>query len=147
MTDSKQIDLLLVDDDAGDVALMKEGLQDGKICLQLHVVEDGEKAVKYLRKEPPYTDAVRPDIILLDLNMPRKDGRETLREIKLDENLRSIPIVILSTSDAEADIMKCYEYGANCYVTKPVGFVEFSKIVNTIEEFWFTIVKVPRRGN
>ncbi len=143
MTDPKRIDVLLVEDDAGDVELTKEGLLAAKMMVNLHVVDDGEKALKFLKKEPPYQDAVRPDIILLDLNMPRKNGKETLQEIKADISLRSIPVVILTTSDAETDIVKCYDLGANCYITKPIGFEAFTKVVGIIEEFWFTIVKMP----
>jgi len=143
MINPKRIDVLLVEDDAGDVELTKEGLLAAKMMVNLHVVDDGEKALKFLRKEPPYTAAVRPDIILLDLNMPRKNGQETLKEIKADATLRSIPVVVLTTSDAEADIVKCYDLGANCYITKPIGFEAFTKVVGMIEEFWFTIVKMP----
>src|SRR3989339_1843673 len=139
----KRIDVLLVEDDAGDVELTKEGLLAAKMLVNLHVVVDGEKAMQFLRKEPPYTNAFRPDIILLDLNMPRKNGRETLKEIKADSALRSIPVVVLTTSAAETDIVSCYDLGANCYITKPVGFEAFTKVVSVIEEFWFTIVKMP----
>jgi len=125
--------------------LTKEGLQAAKMLVNLHVVDDGEKALKFLKKEAPYTDAVRPDIILLDLNMPRKDGKETLAEIKADQSLRSIPVVILTTSEAESDIVKCYELGANCYIAKPISFEAFTKVVAMIEEFWFTIVKMPSK--
>lgn len=146
MISPKRIDILLVEDDSGDVELTKEGLQGAKMLLNLHVVDDGEKALRFLRKEAPYTDAVRPDIILLDLNMPRKNGQETLKEIKADGSLRSIPVVVLTTSEAEADIVKCYDLGANCYITKPIGFEAFTKVVSMIEEFWFTIVKMPPKG-
>lgn len=143
MITPKRIDVLLVEDDAGDVELTKEGLLAAKMMVNLHVVDDGDKALKFLKKEPPYEDAVRPDIILLDLNMPRKNGKETLQEIKADATLRSIPVVVLTTSDAETDIVKCYDLGANCYITKPIGFEAFTKVVGMIEEFWFTIVKMP----
>ena len=143
MVNPKRIDILLVEDDAGDVELTKEGLLAAKMMVNLHVVDDGEKAMKFLKKEPPYADVPRPDIILLDLNMPRKNGKETLREIKADSTLRSIPVVVLTTSEAEADIVKCYDLGANCYITKPIGFEAFTKVVGMIEEFWFTIVKMP----
>jgi len=145
MVNPQRIDILLVEDDPGDVELTKEGLQDAKMLVNLHVVEDGEKAMRFLRKEAPYTEAVRPDIILLDLNMPRKDGKETLAEIKADQSLRSIPVVILTTSEAESDIVKCYELGANCYIAKPISFEAFTKVVAMIEEFWFTIVKMPSK--
>lgn len=137
------IDILLVEDDSGDVELTKEGLQAAKMLVTLHVVEDGEKALKFLRKEAPYTGATRPDIILLDLNMPRKSGVEVLGEVKADPALRSIPVVVLTTSEAETDIVKCYDLGANCYITKPISFEAFTKVVAMIEEFWFTIVKMP----
>lgn len=143
MLEAKCIDILLVEDDPGDVELTREGLESAKVKLKLHVVEDGEKAMMFLRREDPYAEAIRPDIVLLDLNMPRKNGLETLAEIKADPALRSIPVVILTTSEAETDIVKCYDLGANCYVSKPVGFAEFVRIVAVIEEFWFTIVKLP----
>jgi CheY-like chemotaxis protein len=143
MINPARIDILLVEDDSGDVELTKEGLQAAKMLVNLHVVDDGEKALKFLKKEPPYTEAPRPDIILLDLNLPRKNGKETLREIKADRALRSIPVVILTTSEAEADIVRCYDLGANCYITKPIGFAAFTKVVSMIEEFWFSIVKMP----
>lgn len=146
MNNHANIDILLVEDDSGDVELTKEGLQAAKMLVNLHVVDDGEKALKFLRKEPPYTEVPRPDIILLDLNMPRKDGKETLQEIKADGALRSIPVVILTTSEAEADIVRCYDLGANCYITKPLGFEAFTKVVNMIEEFWFSIVKMPPKN-
>jgi two-component system response regulator len=145
MVNPKRIDVLLVEDDPGDVELTKEGLLTAKMLVNLHVVDDGEKALKYLRKEMPYTEAVRPDIILLDLNMPRKDGKETLQEIKAEPSLRSIPVVILTTSEAETDIVKCYDLGANCYITKPISFEAFTKVVAMIEEFWFTIVRMPSK--
>ena len=137
------IDILLVEDDPGDVELTKEGLLTAKMLVTLHVVEDGEKALKFLRQETPYTEAIQPDIILLDLNMPKKNGMEVLREIKADAALRSIPVVVLTTSEAETDIAKCYDLGANCYITKPISFAAFTKVVAMIEEFWFTIVKMP----
>ncbi len=143
MSNPQKVDILLVEDDSGDVELTKEGLLAAKMIVNLHVVDDGEKALKFLKKEAPYLDAVRPDIILLDLNMPRKNGQETLREIKADANLRSIPVVILTTSEAENDIVRCYDLGANCYIAKPLGFEAFIKVVGMIEEFWFTIVKMP----
>lgn len=145
MTNPHRIDILLVEDDPGDVELTREGLREAKMLVNLHVVDDGEKALKFLRKEPPYAETVRPDIVLLDLNMPRKDGKETLREIKGDPALRSIPVVVLTTSEAEADIVACYDLGANCYITKPISFAAFTKAVAMIEEFWFTIVRMPAK--
>lgn len=145
MTKPHRIDILLVEDDPGDVELTREGLREATMLVNLHVVDDGEKALKFLRKEPPYAEAVRPDIVLLDLNMPRKDGKEALREIKGDPALRSIPVVVLTTSEAEADIAACYDLGANCYITKPISFAAFTKVVAMIEEFWFTIVRMPAK--
>ena len=145
MTNPHRIDILLVEDDPGDVELTREGLREATMLVNLHVVDDGEKALKFLRKEPPYAEAVRPDIVLLDLKMPRKDGKEALREIKGDPALRSIPVVVLTTSEAEADIAACYDLGANCYITKPISFAAFTKVVAMIEEFWFTIVRMPAK--
>ena len=145
MTKPRRMDILLVEDDPGDVELTREGLREATMLVNLHVVDDGEKALKFLRKEPPYAEAVRPDIVLLDLNMPRKDGKEALREIKGDPALRSIPVVVLTTSEAEADIAACYDLGANCYITKPISFAAFTKVVAMIEEFWFTIVRMPAK--
>lgn len=139
------IRVLLVEDDPGDIELMQECLEDAKVIIDLNVVDDGVKAIAYLRQEEPYADAVQPDLILLDLNMPRKDGREVLRDIKSDETLKHIPVVILTTSDTEEDILRSYNLGANCYVTKPVGLDQFARIVSTIETFWFQIVKLPPR--
>lgn len=139
----KEIDVLLVEDDPGDIELTREGLKTSKMYINLNVVEDGVRALQYLRREGPYGAANRPDLILLDLNMPKKDGREVLKEIKADEKLRSIPVIILTTSDADMDIVKCYDFGANCYITKPVGFDAFIKVVHSLEDFWFTVVKIP----
>jgi chemotaxis family two-component system response regulator Rcp1 len=144
MNIKREIDILLVEDDPGDVELTKEGLQAAKMYVHLHVVDDGIKALQHLRKQGAYADAVRPDLVLLDLNLPKKDGREVLREIKADEGLKSIPVVVLTTSDADKDIATCYSAGANCYITKPVGFEGFIKVVSTLEEFWFTIVRLPK---
>ncbi len=143
MNGKKVMDILLVEDDAGDVELTREGFAAGKMFVNLHTVDDGIKALRFLRHEEPYANAVRPDIILLDLNMPRMDGRETLKEIKTDECLRSIPIVVLTTSESNADIFKSYDLGANCYISKPVGFDEFLKVVQSLEDFWFSVVKLP----
>lgn len=145
MNGRKIVDILLVEDDPGDVELTREGLAAGKVLVNLQTVDDGIKALAYLRREAPYEAAVRPDIILLDLNMPRMDGRETLMAIKADEKLRSIPVVVLTTSEADTDILKCYDLGASCYIAKPVGFKEFLKVVQSLEEFWFTVVKMPPR--
>lgn len=145
MNGKKIVDVLLVEDDPGDVELTREGLEAGRVLVNLHTVDDGLKALRYLRREEPYADAPRPDIILLDLNLPRMDGREALKEIKADERLRSIPVVVLTTSEADADILKCYDLGASCYISKPVGFDEFLKVVRSLEDFWFTVVKIPPR--
>jgi len=141
----KHIEVLLVEDDPGDADLTREFLSQGKVIVNLSLVEDGVQAMDYLHQKGEYADAMRPDLILLDLNLPRKDGREVLEEVKNDDNLKQIPIVVLTTSDADEDILKSYNLGANCFVTKPVGLNEFAKIVQTIEDFWFTIVKLPSR--
>ncbi len=137
------IEVLLVEDDTGDVELTKEALVESKLKMNLTVVNDGVEALDYLRKQNGYANAVRPDLILLDLNMPRKDGREVLAELKVDENLKTIPVVVLTTSDADLDILKSYGLGCNCYVTKPVGLEQFTKVIQTIENFWFTVVRLP----
>lgn len=139
----KTISVLLIEDDPGDVELTTELLNGSKLKLNLNVVEDGEKAIKYLRKEGTYADKPTPDLILLDLNLPRKDGREVLKEIKKDPRLRRIPVVILTTSQAEQDIVDTYDLGASCYVNKPVGLEEFKKVVKSIDEFWLTVVRFP----
>jgi chemotaxis family two-component system response regulator Rcp1 len=143
MSPVKSVNILLVEDDPADVELTREGLKDSKMIINLNVVNDGIEAMKYLRKEASYTGAVRPDLIILDLNMPKKDGREVLSEIKADDGLKSIPVVVLTTSQAAWDIQKCYELGANCWITKPIGLDEFIKIVGTVQDFWFTVVKLP----
>ncbi len=140
------IQVLMVEDDAEDVELTKESLNTSKVTLDLHVVEDGAQALAYLRHENPYEDEPRPDLMLLDLNLPKKNGREVLIEMRNDPNLKAIPVIILTTSDQDEDILKMYELGANCYITKPVGLEQFTKVVSSIEEFWFSIVKLPTRG-
>ena len=137
------VEILLVEDNPGDVRLAREGLSECKIRNNLHVVDDGVKAMAFLRRRDEYAKAPRPDIVLLDLNLPRKDGREVLREVKEDESLRTIPVVVLTTSKAEEDILKSYSLHANCYVTKPMGLQQFLDVVRSIEDFWFTIVKLP----
>jgi CheY-like chemotaxis protein len=139
----KVIDVLLVEDDPGDVLMTQEAFEHYKIRNKLHVVSDGEQAVQFLRREGEYEDAVRPDLILLDLNLPRVDGREVLAQVKGDENLRSIPVVVLTTSEAEEDILKSYHLHANAYVTKPVDFDRFLDVVRKIDEFFVTVVKLP----
>ena len=137
------VEILLVEDNPGDVRLAREGLSECKIRNNLHVVDDGVKAMAFLRRQDEYARAPRPDLVLLDLNLPRKDGREVLREVKEDEKLRTIPVVVLTTSKAEEDILKSYSLHANCYVTKPMGLEQFLDVVRSIEDFWFTIVKLP----
>lgn len=137
------VEILLVEDNMADVRLTKEVLKDSKIKNNLHFVMDGVEAVSFLRKEGKYKDAPKPDLVLLDLNLPKKDGREVLKEIKNDEILKRIPVVILTTSKAEQDILKSYNLHANCYITKPVDLEQFITVVKSIEEFWFTIVKLP----
>lgn len=141
--DNKIIKVLLVDDDQGDVHLTRESLKQSKVYIDLDVVENGEEAMKYLKQEAPYKNTFLPDLILLDLNMPKKDGRQTLKEIKGDSVLKSIPVIILTTSSAEVDIEKSYFLGANCFVSKPVDFNQFLKVVNTLGDFWFTVVRLP----
>jgi two-component system, chemotaxis family, response regulator Rcp1 len=137
------IDILLVDDDVGDVLLAKKALTNGKIFNAMHVAKDGVEALEFLRQTGKFVGAPRPDLILLDLNMPRKDGRELLADIKNDPDLRSIPVVVLTTSDSERDIANMYDLHANCYVTKPVDLDQFTKIVQEIKQFWFSVVKLP----
>ena len=141
---SRPIEVLLVEDSPADVALTMEALQEGKFLNHLTVVHDGVEAMELLRRQGPFADAPRPDLILLDLNLPRKDGREVLAEIKADDHLRPIPVVVLTTSQTEEDILKAYDLNANCYVTKPMGLDQFLKVVRSIEEFWLSIVKLPR---
>ncbi|NJD55446.1 MAG: response regulator [Nitrospirae bacterium] len=143
MTPVKDVEVLLVEDDPGDIELIREGLDDAKILIDLHVVDDGIKAMKYLRREGPYNASARPELIILDLNLPKKDGRDVLLEIKKDEKLKSIPVVVLTTSASEEDFNRCYELGANCCITKPIGLQEFMRIVQAIHDFWVTIVKLP----
>lgn len=140
----KLIEILIVEDNPGDVELAREALETNQIKNELHVAEDGEQALKFLKKEEPYQDAPRPDLILLDLNLPKKDGREVLKEIKDDPSLRLIPVVILTSSNAEEDILRSYNLHANCYVTKPLDFNQFLKVVEAIKDFWLGIVVLPK---
>jgi two-component system, chemotaxis family, response regulator Rcp1 len=137
------INILLVEDNPGDVRLTVEALKEGKVHNHLSVVSDGVEALAFLRNQGPYSDAPRPDLMLLDLNLPKKDGREVLAEIKDDPSLRRIPVVVLTTSEAEADVLKSYALHANCYITKPVDLEQFIHVIGTIEDFWLTIVKLP----
>ncbi|HXA31262.1 MAG TPA: response regulator [Acidimicrobiales bacterium] len=139
------IDVLLVEDDAGDVLITREALQGSKLVHNLHVVDNGERAVEFLRRQGDYPDAPRPDLILLDLNLPRLDGREVLARIKADQSLRQIPVVILTTSDAEEDVLRSYDLHANAYVTKPVEFDAFITVVRQIDDFFLSVVRLPHR--
>jgi len=138
------IEVLLVEDSPGDVRLTREALKDAKVHISLHVVSDGIEAMAYLACEGPYVNATRPDLILLDLNLPRKDGRQVLKEIKESPTLRSIPVVILTTSSSEADVLQSYHLHANCYISKPVDLDGFLKVVQSIDSFWLSVVKLPR---
>lgn len=139
----KDIVILLVEDNPGDIRLTEEALKEGKVRNRLHVAMDGEEAMAFLRKEGEYAGAPMPDLILLDLNLPRKDGREVLAEIKDDDDLKRIPVVVLTTSQAEEDIARSYNLHANCYISKPVDLEQFLNVVHSIEEFWLSVVKLP----
>jgi CheY-like chemotaxis protein len=138
------IDVLLVEDDPGDVLMTREAFEEHKLRNTLHVVNDGVDAVAFLRRQGEFSEAPRPGLILLDLNLPRKDGREVLAEIKSDKNLRTIPVVVLTTSEAEEDVLRSYDLHANAYVTKPVDFERFIRVVQQIDDFFVTVVKLPR---
>ena len=142
-SNGKVVDILLIEDNEGDVRLAREALKDSKVLNNLFVVEDGVEAMEFLRKQGKHADAPRPDLILLDLNLPKKSGREVLAEVKSDVSLRRIPVVVLTVSRDEADVLKAYDLHANCYVTKPLDFGQFATITKSIEDFWFTIVKLP----
>lgn len=148
MTPSAEtIEVLLVEDSPSDARLTQEAFRDGKIRNNLTIVTDGAAALSYLRRETPYESAPRPDLVLLDLNLPKMDGREVLRRIKTDPALQSIPVVVLTTSEAEEDVAKAYEYHANCYIRKPVDLDSFLHIVSVVENFWLTVVKLPQGGS
>ena len=142
----KVIDILLVDDSEGDARLSLEAMRDSKIRNKMHHVVDGEEAMAFLRKEGKYSKVPRPDLILLDLNLPKKDGREVLAEIKNDDELKRIPVVVLTVSSTEEDILKSYNLHANCFITKPLDLSQFMKVVQSVEDFWLTIVKLPNGG-
>ncbi|BBO86105.1 response regulator [Desulfosarcina ovata subsp. sediminis] len=142
----KPVDILLVEDNPGDADLAREAIEESKINNNLYVVEDGIKAMDFLKRSPGYEQAPRPDLVILDLNLPRKDGREVLAEIKADDNLKRIPVVILTTSKADEDVVKSYNLHANCYITKPIVFDQFIKVVRCIEDFWLSIVVLPPCG-
>jgi CheY-like chemotaxis protein len=137
------VETLLVEDNEADVRLTREVFADGRVLNKLNVVRDGEEAMAFLKRRPPYQDAPRPDLVLLDLNLPRKDGREVLAEMKADEDLRLIPVVILTTSRADADVIRTYELHANCYIVKPVDLGQFIEVVRSIEDFWLKLVRLP----
>jgi CheY-like chemotaxis protein len=141
--DTKPVEILLVEDNEGDVGLVEEVFEDAKIRNSLHVAEDGEEAMLFLNKEKPFANAPTPDIILLDLNLPQKDGREVLEEIKTNDKLKRIPVVVLTTSKAEEDIVKSYDLHANSYITKPVDFDQFIRVIKSIEDFWLEVVRLP----
>ena len=143
MNPVRAIDILLVEDSPSDVRLTREALKEAKVLNTLHVVQDGMAALDFLRKEGPYASSPSPDLILLDLNLPKKDGREVLAEVKQDENLRRIPVVVLTTSRAEEDVVRSYNLHANAYVTKPVDLQQFLEVVRTIEAFWLAVVTLP----
>jgi two-component system, chemotaxis family, response regulator Rcp1 len=140
---SRPVEILLVEDNPGDERLTREALKDGKVYSNLHWVKDGVEATQFLRRQGKFSGAVRPDIILLDLNLPKKDGREVLEEIKSDPQLKSIPVVVLTTSKAEEDVLKTYGLHANCYVTKPVDLDKFITVVKSIDAFWLSVVTLP----
>jgi len=140
------VEILLVEDNPADVRLTREALIEEKLHNNLSVVNDGVEAIAFLRKEGKYANSIRPDLILLDLNLPKKDGREVLKEIKSDENLKRIPVVVLTVSKAEEDILKSYNLHANCYITKPIDLHQFSRVVKSIKDFWLTIVKLPPKA-
>jgi CheY-like chemotaxis protein len=140
------IEVLLVEDSPGDVRLTREAFKDAKVHINLHVASDGAEAMAFLKHEGEYANVPRPDLVLLDLNLPKKDGREVLEEIKESPTLKSIPVVILTTSSSEADILRSYRLHANCYITKPVGLEGFLTVVKSIDNFWLSVVKLPREA-
>ena len=141
----KPVEILLVEDNKGDVGLIEEVFEEAKIKNSLHVAEDGEEAMLYLRREGKFLSSPHPDLILLDLNLPKKDGREVLKEIKKDSNLKNIPLIVLTTSTADKDILRAYDLHANAYITKPIDFNEFIKVVESIVNFWLEIVQLPSK--
>jgi two-component system, chemotaxis family, response regulator Rcp1 len=143
MSGRRPIEILLVEDNPGDARLAWEAIREARVPNNLRWVTDGVEAISFLRREGRFCDVQRPDLILLDLNLPRKDGREVLAEIKSDERFRCIPVVVLTTSQADEDVVNAYHLNANCYISKPVGLEEFLKVVNAIENFWLTVVKLP----
>jgi chemotaxis family two-component system response regulator Rcp1 len=145
--ENRPVEILLVEDNPGDERLTREALKEGKVYSNLYWAKDGVEAMQFLRREGKYAGAVRPDIVLLDLNLPKKDGREVLQEIKNDDALKRIPVVILTTSKAEEDVLRTYNLHANCYVTKPVDLEKFIVVVKSIDRFWLTVVTLPPNGH
>jgi chemotaxis family two-component system response regulator Rcp1 len=143
MGESRPIEILLVEDNPGDIRLTQEALHEAKIANNLHVATDGVQALRFLRREEEHAEAPRPDLILLDLNLPKMTGREVLESVKEDAELRRIPVVVLTTSEAEEDIVRSYELHANAYIKKPVDFASFVEVVRVIEDFWFSVVRLP----
>jgi len=141
----RPIEILLVEDNPGDIRLTIESFKEGKVLNKLNVVKDGVEAMEFLHKQGKFSKAVRPDLILLDLNLPKKDGREVLAEIKGDLGLRCIPVIILTTSKSEQDILETYDLHANCYITKPIDLSQFIKVIQSVEDFWLTVVNLPGR--
>jgi len=141
--ENAEVEILLVEDNPTDQLITREALEHAKVLLNLHVVEDGVQTMEFLRRTGKYAQAPRPDLVLLDLNLPKKDGREVLSEIKKDPDLKLIPVVILTTSKADEDISLAYRYQANCFITKPVGYANFNEVMRSIEKFWFTVVSLP----
>jgi two-component system, chemotaxis family, response regulator Rcp1 len=142
----ESIDILIVEDNPGDARLIREALNESEVYNNLYIVSDGVEAMGFLRNEGRYSDAPQPDLIILDLNLPRKDGREVLAEIKSDEKLMQIPVVIMTISQAEEDILNTYKLHANCYISKPIDLNEFIRVIKSIEEFWFSVVKLPPKN-
>ena len=145
LSGAKPIEILLIEDSPSDVALTVEALKEGKIANNLNRVADGVEAIDYLRQKGKYASVLRPDLIMLDLNLPRKDGRDVLKELKTDPSLKLIPIIVLTTSRADKDVLQSYELNANCFITKPVDFEHFIEVVKSIENFWLSVVTLPRK--
>lgn len=142
-SDMRLVEILLVEDNPGDVRLTREALKDSKLVNKLHVVGDGDEALAFLRKQNEHANAPRPDLIVLDLNLPKKSGREVLAEIKDDPDLKRIPVVVLTISTSEGDVLETYDLHANCFITKPIGLEQFLEVVRSIEDFWLSIVRLP----
>ena len=143
MEKSRLINLLLVEDDSGDIELTSEVLQESRFRVNLNVVRDGTEAIAYLTHSPPYESAILPDLVLLDLNLPRKNGQEVLREIRASRDIRHLPVVVFTMSDAKRDVQESYQVGANCYITKPIDIDGFTQAIQLLEDFWFSLVSLP----